>query len=141
MPQAYRMATGPAEARTSSPVAVSCSRGASPLPGSTGTSARRQDSMLARLSRGRLGDAGGGNGGRAALGGLFEGGGEGYQPWLGPAGPEERDADGQARHVPARDGDRRAAGHRGRARGAEHVVVAEHVVGEAGRAGGQGHDG
>src|ERR1035441_2388369 len=52
MPQAYKVATGPAEARTSSPVAVSCSRGASPLPGSTGTSARRQDSMLARLSRG-----------------------------------------------------------------------------------------
>src|ERR1017187_3474681 len=108
MPQAYKVATGPAEARTSSPVAVSCSRGASPLPGSTGTSARRQDSMLARLSRGRLADAGGENGGLADLGRLFEGVGEGDQPGLGPAGPEERDADGQARHVPARDGDRRA---------------------------------
>src|SRR5712672_1332895 len=50
MPQAYSVATGPAAARTSSPVAVSCSRGAGPLPGSTGTSARRQDSMFVRLS-------------------------------------------------------------------------------------------
>src|SRR4029077_13983928 len=50
MPQAYSVATGPAAARTNSPVAVSCSRGAGPFPGSTGTSARRQDSMFVRLS-------------------------------------------------------------------------------------------
>src|SRR5580692_2239689 len=50
MPQAYSVATGPAAARTSLPVAVSCSRGAGPLPGSTGISARRQDSMFVRLS-------------------------------------------------------------------------------------------
>src|ERR1700755_2389 len=51
MPQAYSVATGPTAARTSSPAAVSCSRGAGPLPGSTGTSARRHDSMLVRVSR------------------------------------------------------------------------------------------
>src|SRR2546429_152694 len=50
MPQAYSVATGPAAASTSSPEAVSCSRGAGPLPGSTGTSARRHDSMFVRLS-------------------------------------------------------------------------------------------
>src|ERR1700759_678816 len=50
MPQAYSVATGPAAARTSWPEAVSCSRGAGPLPGSTGTSARRQDSMFVSLS-------------------------------------------------------------------------------------------
>src|SRR6478609_3961935 len=50
MPQAYSVATEPAAARTSSPEAVSCSRGAGPLPGSSGTSARRQDSMFVRLS-------------------------------------------------------------------------------------------
>src|SRR6516162_6668036 len=55
MPQAYSVATGPAEANTSSPVAVSCTRGAGPLPGSTGTSARRHESMSVRLSRGSLG--------------------------------------------------------------------------------------
>ncbi len=81
MPQAYKVATGPAEASTSSPVAVSCSRGARPLPGSTGTSARRQDSMPARLSRARNGrgafEAGamlaGKAGGWRTLGGLLEG--------------------------------------------------------------------
>src|SRR5580704_321621 len=51
MPHAYSVATGPAAARTSSPDAVSYSRGAGPLPGSTGTSTRRQESMLSRLSR------------------------------------------------------------------------------------------
>src|SRR6516165_1582587 len=55
MPQAYSVATGPAEANTRSPVAVSCTRGAGPLPGSTGTSARRHESMSVRLSRGSLG--------------------------------------------------------------------------------------
>src|SRR6202021_385925 len=52
MPQAYSVATGPAAARTSSPEAVSYTRGAGPLPGSTGTSTRRQESMSVRLSRG-----------------------------------------------------------------------------------------
>src|SRR6516162_5272751 len=51
MPHAYSVATGPAAAKTRSPEAVSCNRGAGPLPGSTGTSTRRQESMLSRLSR------------------------------------------------------------------------------------------
>src|SRR5271167_331523 len=106
MPQAYSVATGPAAASTSSPVAVSCSRGAGPLPGSTGTSTRRQDSMLVRLSRGvrgltgRLGDAGGQGGGPAVLGCLLKGVGQGDQPRLGPARPEEGHPDRQTRHGP-----------------------------------------
>src|SRR5581483_5636217 len=112
MPQAYSVATGPAAAGTSSPVAVSCSRGAGPLPGSTGTSARRQDSMPARLSRtpgplmprmpwpagladAGLADAGGEGRGLAALGSLLEGVGQSDQARLGPAGAEEGDADRQ----------------------------------------------
>src|SRR6185437_438708 len=135
MPQAYSVAAGPAAARTSSPVAVSCSRGAWPLPGSTGTSARRHDSMLARLSRAPgqlmprmpgpvapaeagpantgLADAGGEARGLAGRDALLEGVGQGDQARLGPAGAEEGHADRQAGHVPGRDRDRRAAGHRG----------------------------
>src|SRR5882757_4324944 len=130
MPQAYSVATGPVAARTRSPVAVSYSRGAGPLPGSMGTSARRQDSMLVRLSRTpgqaipasmagrtgkRLADAGGEGRGLAGLGGLLEGVSQGDQARLGPAGTEEGHADGQARYIPGRHRDRRAASHRGRA--------------------------
>src|SRR5271170_4129739 len=119
MPQAYSVATGPAAARTRSPEAVSYSRGAGPLPGSTGTSTRRQESMSVRLSCGDLclarpvGPATGPGCGRAAhglsqaggqardladVGGLLEGVGQGDQPWFGPARPEERDADRQPGH-------------------------------------------
>ena len=73
MPQAYSVATGPAAARTSSPEAVSWIRGPGPLPGSTGISTRRQESMLARLSRaaqqvgaGRARARGAGRGARGA---------------------------------------------------------------------------
>src|SRR5271155_4226411 len=110
MPHAYSVATGPAAARTSSPETVSCSRGAGPLPGSTGTSARRQESMFVRLSCSakragqRLGTLAGGGGGRvggglcavggeggelADLGGLLVGVAEGDQPRFGPARAEE----------------------------------------------------
>src|SRR6202012_1012653 len=98
MPHAYRLATGPGEARTSSPVAGSCSRGAGPFPGRTGTSARRHDSMSVRLSRtsglaihtfapgrvawlgggGGLADGGGEGGGVGGGGGLVGGQGEGW---------------------------------------------------------------
>src|SRR5271154_572471 len=99
-PQAYSVATGPAEARTSSPVAVSCSRGAGPLPGSTGTSTRRQESMSVRLSCGDLclarpvgpatglSQAGGQARDLADVGGLLEGVGQGDQARFGPARPE-----------------------------------------------------
>ena len=53
---------------------------------------------------------------------------------------EERDADREARDVAERDRDRRPAGHRARAGGAEDVVVAEDVVGQPGRVGGQRED-
>src|ERR1700761_4540698 len=109
MPHAYRLATGPGEARTSSPVAVSCSRGAGPFPGRTGTFARRHDSMSVRLSRtsglaihtfapgrvawlgggGGLADGGGEGGGLARWGGLLEGIGQGDEAGFGPAGTEE----------------------------------------------------
>src|SRR5579859_8266820 len=65
MPQAYRLATGPGAARTSSPVAVSWIRGPGVLPGSTGTAAPRQESMPARLSRAAQ-QVGAGRGARGA---------------------------------------------------------------------------
>src|SRR5690348_17929939 len=118
MPQAYSVAAGPTAAGTSSPVAVSCSRGAWPLPGSTGTSARRHDSMLVRLSRAPgqlmsrmpgaaapadagpvdtgLADTGGETRGLAGRGALLDGVGQGDETRLGPAGAEEGHADRQA---------------------------------------------
>src|SRR5579875_1906654 len=91
MPQAYRVATGPGAARTSSPEAVSWIRGPGVRPGRTGTSALRQESMFVRLSRGKQ-HAGGEGGDLAGAGGLLEGVGQGDEPRLAPARAGERQA-------------------------------------------------
>src|SRR6185437_16729655 len=63
------------------------------------------------------------------------------QPRLAPPWADEGQAHREPEDRAGRNRDGRVAGHRGRPRGVEDVVIAEVVVGQPGRAGGQRDDG
>src|SRR5215831_14766209 len=148
MPHAYMVAVGPAAAGTSAPTAVSWTYGSGPRPGRGVMLTARQESINRRLSpwpgpadgRGRR--AGGAQRrDEPHAGRLLERVGERDQPRLAPPRADEGQADREPEDRAGRDRDGRVAGHRGRPRGVEDVVVAEVVVGQPGRAGGQRDDG
>src|SRR5258708_27838479 len=74
------------------------------------------------------------------LSGLLECVCESDQPRLAPRWSHEAEPDGKTRDTASRNGYRRVSRHRARTRCPEHVMIAEHIIGQPRRAAGQGDD-